>query len=120
MQVYTYSEARQKLAFVLEQAESTGKVLIRRRDGRTFALVPEKTLSSPLDVPPIKARYDKRNCGYYKRRKRKVEKIIGDGAGKAAAFFECMWWPRGNTKITCNCGGPTRFCRKMQEGTKQP
>jgi len=56
MQVYTYSEARQKLAFVLEQAESTGKVLIRRRDGRTFALVPEKTLSSPLDVPPIKAR----------------------------------------------------------------
>jgi hypothetical protein len=56
MQVYTYSEARQKLAFVLEQAESTGKVLIRRKDGRTFALVPEKTLSSPLEVPSIKAR----------------------------------------------------------------
>jgi antitoxin Phd len=56
MQVYTYSEARQKLAFVLEQAESTGKVLIRRKDGRTFALVPEKTLTSPLEVPSIKAR----------------------------------------------------------------
>jgi antitoxin Phd len=56
MQVYTYSEARQKLAFVLEQAESTGKVLIRRKDGRTFALVPEKTSSSPLEVPSIKAR----------------------------------------------------------------
>lgn len=55
MQVYTYSEARQKLALVLEQAESTGKVLIRRKDGRTFALVPEKTVSSPLDVPSIKA-----------------------------------------------------------------
>ncbi len=40
MQVYTYSEARQKLAIVLEQAEDTGKVLIRRKDGRTFALVP--------------------------------------------------------------------------------
>ncbi len=48
MQVYTYSEARQKLALVLEQAESTGKVLIRRKDGRTFALVPEKLASSPL------------------------------------------------------------------------
>ncbi len=55
MQVYTYSEARQKLAMVLQQAENTGKVLIRRKDGRTFALVPEKSLSSPLDVPTIKA-----------------------------------------------------------------
>lgn len=56
MQVYTYSEARQKLASVLEQAEATGKVLIRRKDGRTFALVPEKVASSPLDVPSVKAK----------------------------------------------------------------
>ena len=55
MQVYTYSEARQKLASVLEQAENTGKVLIRRKDGRTFALVPERDVASPLDVPTIKA-----------------------------------------------------------------
>lgn len=55
MQVYTYSEARQKFAAVLEQAESTGKVLIRRKDGRTFALIPDQTASSPLDVPFIKA-----------------------------------------------------------------
>ena len=55
MQVYTYSEARQKLAEVLEQAESSGKVVIRRKDGRTFALIPEKRLSSPLDVPSVKA-----------------------------------------------------------------
>jgi len=56
MQVYTYSEARQKLSLVLEQAETTGKVLIRRKDGRIFALVPEKVASSPLDVPSIKAK----------------------------------------------------------------
>jgi hypothetical protein len=56
MEVYTYSEARQKLAEVLRQAESSGKVLIRRKDGRTFALVPEKLPSSPLDVPSIKAK----------------------------------------------------------------
>jgi antitoxin Phd len=55
MQVYTYSEARQKLAIVLEEAENTGKVLIRRKDGRTFALIPEKKVTSPLDVPSIKA-----------------------------------------------------------------
>lgn len=55
MQVFTYSEARQKLAIILDQAENTGKVLIRRKDGRTFALVPEKVVSSPLDVPSVKA-----------------------------------------------------------------
>ena len=55
MQVYTYSKARQKLDRVLGQADNTGKVLIRRKDGRTFALVPEKIASSPLDVPSIKA-----------------------------------------------------------------
>ena len=55
MQVYSYSEARQKLATVLKLAESTGKVIIRRKDGRTFALIPEKMASSPLDIPSIKA-----------------------------------------------------------------
>jgi antitoxin Phd len=43
------------VAVVLRQAESTGKVIIRRKDGRTFALVPETIASSPLDVPTIKA-----------------------------------------------------------------
>jgi antitoxin Phd len=56
MQVYSYSEARQKLATILKQAESTGKVIIRRKDGRTFALIPEKIAASPLDVPTIEAK----------------------------------------------------------------
>jgi len=55
MEVYTYSEARQKLSSVLDKAESAGKVLIRRKDGRTYALVPEKMPKSPLDIPSIKA-----------------------------------------------------------------
>jgi hypothetical protein len=53
MEVYTYSEARQKLAAVLDKAEASGKVLIRRKDGRTFALTPVKPVRSPLDVPSI-------------------------------------------------------------------
>lgn len=56
MEVYTYSEARQKLSSVLDKAEASGKVLIRRKDGRTFSLTPERTEKSPLDVPSIKAR----------------------------------------------------------------
>jgi prevent-host-death family protein len=60
MRIYTYSEARQKLAEVLDQAESSGKVIIRRKDGRTFALVPEQPSGSPLDVPSIKAKISTR------------------------------------------------------------
>jgi PHD/YefM family antitoxin component YafN of YafNO toxin-antitoxin module len=56
MRVYTYSEARQKFSEVLEQAESTGKVLIRRKDGRVFALRPERAISSLLDIPSVKAK----------------------------------------------------------------
>ena len=55
MDVYTYSEARQNLSSVLDKAESSGKVLIRRKDGKTYALVPERPTASPLDVPSIKA-----------------------------------------------------------------
>jgi antitoxin (DNA-binding transcriptional repressor) of toxin-antitoxin stability system len=54
MQVHTYSEARQNLSSVLDKAETTGKVIIRRKDGRTFALIPEQTRRSPLDVPSIR------------------------------------------------------------------
>ena len=56
MQIYTYAEARQKLAIVFDQAESSGKVLIRRKDGRIFALTPENIAASPLDVSTIKAK----------------------------------------------------------------
>ena len=54
MEVFTYSEARQKLATLLKKAETSGKVLIQRRDGTTFALIPEQMSGSPLDVPSIK------------------------------------------------------------------
>lgn len=57
MRVYTYSEARQKLSSILDKAESMGKVIIRRKDGRTFALIPEKARISPLDVPSIKTTF---------------------------------------------------------------
>jgi antitoxin Phd len=56
MDVFTYSEARQKqLSVVLDRAQYTGKVLISRKDGRAYALVPEKSTCSPLGVPSIKA-----------------------------------------------------------------
>ena len=56
MDIYTYSEARQKLASVLDKAEASGKVLIKRKDGSVFSLTPEHAPASPLDVPSISAK----------------------------------------------------------------
>ena len=53
MFVYTYSDARQNLATVLNNAKKTGKVIIRKKDGSQFALTPEISDKSPLDVPSI-------------------------------------------------------------------
>ena len=53
MDVYTYSEARQHLSTLLDEAESTGKVIIRRKDGRRYAVVPELPPVSPLDTPTV-------------------------------------------------------------------
>jgi hypothetical protein len=53
MKVYTYSEARQSLASLLEQAKKEGAVRIRRRDGQTFVLKPERPSGSPFDVEGV-------------------------------------------------------------------
>lgn len=56
MKEYTYSEARQRLAALLERARREGAVRIRRKDGQVFVLRPERASGSPLDVPAIGAR----------------------------------------------------------------
>jgi len=53
MNVFTYSEARQNLASLLEKAIKEGEVRIKRRDGQIFVLKPEIRNSSPLDVESI-------------------------------------------------------------------
>ncbi len=70
MEIYSYSEARQKLSSVLDEAESTGKVFIRRRDGRTYSLVPERMPSSPLDVPSVSANISTQEVAELIRRER--------------------------------------------------
>ena len=51
--VYTYSEARQNLASLLEKAMREGAVRVKRKDGQTFIIVPETRKGSPLDVEGI-------------------------------------------------------------------
>ena len=55
MKVYTYSQARQNLAQVLNQSGDE-EVIIRRRGGDSFAVVPKAREGSPFDVPGVKTR----------------------------------------------------------------
>ena len=53
MTIYTFSEARQKFASILEKARREGKVLIKRKDGSLFAIQPVSKEESPLNVKGI-------------------------------------------------------------------
>jgi PHD/YefM family antitoxin component YafN of YafNO toxin-antitoxin module len=53
MTVFTFSEARQNFASVLEKAKTEGKVLIRRKDGTVFILQPMVKKNSPLNVAGV-------------------------------------------------------------------
>jgi PHD/YefM family antitoxin component YafN of YafNO toxin-antitoxin module len=53
MKVYTFSEARQNLAGILEEARHKGRVHIKRRDGQEFIITPARSEGSALDVEGI-------------------------------------------------------------------
>lgn len=54
MKTFTVTEARQKLASLLEQAAKYSEVRIKRRDGQVFVIKPQKRVGSPLAVDGIK------------------------------------------------------------------
>ena len=53
MTVFTFSEARQKFAAILERARREGAVRVKRRDGQVFIIQPDRSRHSPLDVAGI-------------------------------------------------------------------
>jgi antitoxin Phd len=53
MTTYTYSEARQNLADLLDRARKEGRVRIRRRDGQVFLLIPVTESESPFDIEGV-------------------------------------------------------------------
>jgi prevent-host-death family protein len=55
MKVYTYSEARQRLSDVLNNARNE-EVVIKRRGGETFLIMFRKSRKSPFDVPGIQTK----------------------------------------------------------------
>lgn len=55
MKMYTYSQARERLATVLDEAKKE-EVVIRRRNGDQFRIVPRRPEASPFDVPSIRTK----------------------------------------------------------------
>jgi hypothetical protein len=53
MKIYTYSQAREKLADILEESKKD-EVVIRRRKGDMFSILPKiPSRRSPFDVPSL-------------------------------------------------------------------
>ena len=50
MREYSFTEARQSFAAILEEAKREGVVCIKKRDGQMFYLKPAPPRKSPLDV----------------------------------------------------------------------
>lgn len=59
MKVYTYSEARQNLSELLNQAQAE-EVIIKRRDGAVFSVKAKKLKKSPFDVEGIESTVSKK------------------------------------------------------------
>lgn len=53
MKIYTYSQAREKLADILEESKNE-EIVIRRRKGDMFSITPKlPSRRSPFDVPGL-------------------------------------------------------------------
>ena len=88
MKTYTYSEARQRLASLLDQAGREGRVQIRRQDGSTFVLQPVVTTDSPLDVPGVRSAL---------KRGELVDLIRDERAGAGERIVRALAHPRGRS-----------------------
>ena len=70
--VYTYSEARQNLATVLENAAREGEVRVKRRDGQVFVITPQTDRLSPLDVDGVDLKLSREEIVRFVREGRRV------------------------------------------------
>ena len=53
MREYSFTEARQHFASILDEAKREGSVCIKKRDGESFYIRPATLKSSPLDVKGV-------------------------------------------------------------------
>ncbi|HMD97211.1 MAG TPA: type II toxin-antitoxin system prevent-host-death family antitoxin [Terriglobia bacterium] len=82
MTVYSYSEARQQLAELLDRARREGQVEIRRRDGQSFVVRPTESGGSPLDVPGVETSLSRGEVvALVRESRRSTERFLNGKAG---------------------------------------
>ena len=53
MREYSFTEARQHFASILEEAKREGVVCVKKRDGEAFYIKPADSKISPLDIEGV-------------------------------------------------------------------
>lgn len=53
MREYSFTEARQHFAAILDEAKREGAVCIKKRDGESFYIKPSVSKKSPLDIEGV-------------------------------------------------------------------
>ena len=53
MREYSFTEARQNFATILDEAKKDGAVCIKKRDGEVFYIKPAKPKCSPFDIKGV-------------------------------------------------------------------
>ncbi len=53
MREYSFTEARQHFASILDEAKREGVVCIKKRDGEAFYIKPAYSKKSPLDIDGV-------------------------------------------------------------------
>ena len=53
MKEYSFTEARQHFASILDEAKKEGVVCVKKRDGEAFYIKPVTSNKSPLDVKGV-------------------------------------------------------------------
>ena len=84
MRVYSYSEARQQLAELLNRARREGEVEIRRRDGQIFVVRPTTGAGSPLNVPGVTTDLSRKEIvGLVRESRRSAERSLRSAATRS-------------------------------------
>ncbi len=72
MKVFTFTEARQNFASVLDFAQKEGGVRITRRDGRAFVIQPLEISISPLAIEGVDLNISKNDIINFIHESRKI------------------------------------------------
>jgi prevent-host-death family protein len=108
MKVYSYSEARQQLAELLNRARREGEVEIRRRDGQVFVVRPAAGAGSPLDVPGVSTDLSREEIvGLVRESRRSAQRFLNI---EQLGLFDRLGWRAGASTHTSRLASGPRHC----------